>query len=156
MAFAGWMDHDKNSCSIGNLMTTTPALFPRFIRMSDAPRYLGMCRTVFNQSVRPHVREFPIGRQGIAFDRTELDRWADSYVSGQAIDKKDILADYSKRSERRHGDFGGTKLWHVNQSADSRCEVVSGTSTRSSKANEFTKALDLARGKRQNASSSTV
>lgn len=36
---------------------------PRFIRFMDAPGYLGMCRDEFNETVRPNVREFPIGNR---------------------------------------------------------------------------------------------
>jgi len=46
---------------------------PRLLRFRDAPRYLGMDRNRFNAEVRPHLTEIPIGRQGIAFDRLELD-----------------------------------------------------------------------------------
>ena len=52
----------------------------RFLRLRDAPRYLGMDRNRFNNEVRPYLTEFPIGQQGIAFDRLELDAWADNYV----------------------------------------------------------------------------
>eukprot|EP01030_Chromulinospumella_sphaerica_P005260 gene5260-5145_t len=61
---------------------------PRFIRASAAPAYLGMCREVFKNTVRPHVREFPIGKQGVGFDRHELDQWADAYVEAMAIEKQ--------------------------------------------------------------------
>ena len=52
---------------------------PRFIRLRDAPFYLGMERNRFNQDVRPYVDEIPIGKQGVAFDRLDLDAWADEY-----------------------------------------------------------------------------
>ena len=39
-------------------------------------------------TVRPHVREFPIGKQGGAFDRNELDQWADAYIEAAAIEKQ--------------------------------------------------------------------
>ena len=54
---------------------------PRLIRMRDAPRYLGMDRNRFNLEVRPHVTCIPIGKQGKAFDRQELNRWADHYIA---------------------------------------------------------------------------
>ena len=60
---------------------------PRFLRASAAPSYLGMCREEFKNTVRPHVREFPIGKQGVAFDRHELDQWADAYIEAAAIEK---------------------------------------------------------------------
>jgi len=57
------------------------ALLPRLVRLRDAPAYLGMDRNRFNREVRPHVTRIPIGRQGIAFDRLELDAWVEDYVS---------------------------------------------------------------------------
>ncbi|EXF95595.1 hypothetical protein HK44_023560 [Pseudomonas fluorescens HK44] len=61
---------------------------PRILRAYQAPGYLGMCRDVFNRTVRPYVREFPIGQQGIGFDRLELDQWADAYIAAHSIDKR--------------------------------------------------------------------
>ena len=52
---------------------------PRLLRLRDAPLYLGMDRNRFNREVRPQLTEIPIGRQGIAFDRLELDAWIDDY-----------------------------------------------------------------------------
>jgi hypothetical protein len=46
-----------------------------------------MCRAEFNKTVRPFVKEFPIGARGIGFDRYELDKWADSYIAEQAIER---------------------------------------------------------------------
>ena len=48
---------------------------PRLIRFKDAPRYLGMDRHCFNREVRPYVVEIRIGKQGIAFDKDDLDDW---------------------------------------------------------------------------------
>lgn len=52
-----------------------PRVTPRLIRFKDAPRYLGMDRHCFNREVRPHMAEIRIGKQGIAFDRVDLDAW---------------------------------------------------------------------------------
>ena len=57
------------------------ALLPRIVRFRDAPRYLGMDRNRFNWEVRPHLTELPIGKQGVGFDRLELDAWVDDYVT---------------------------------------------------------------------------
>ncbi len=59
----------------------TSRYLPRFVRLRDAPDYLGMDRNRFNQFVRPHLVAIPIGKQGIAFDRLDLDDWADQYKS---------------------------------------------------------------------------
>ena len=48
-------------------------LLPRFVRLRDAPGYLGMDRNRFNREVRPYLVEIRIGVQGIAFDRLDLD-----------------------------------------------------------------------------------
>jgi hypothetical protein len=61
---------------------------PRVLRAHQAPGYLGMCRDEFNKTVRPNVREFPIGKQGIGFDRLELDRWADAYIAAYSTYKR--------------------------------------------------------------------
>ena len=56
-------------------MQQAPSITPRLLRFRDAPRYLGMDRNRFNREVRPCLTELRIGRQGIAFDRLELDAW---------------------------------------------------------------------------------
>ena len=56
-------------------------LLPRMLRLRDAPTYLGMDRNRFNAEVRPSLTEIPIGEQGIAFDRFELDAWVEDYIS---------------------------------------------------------------------------
>ena len=57
------------------------SLLPRLIRHRDCSTYLGMDRNRFNSEVRPYLIEIPIGVQGIAFDRLDLDRWADHYIA---------------------------------------------------------------------------
>ncbi len=71
--------------------TGTLVLLPRLIRFREAPVYLGMDRNRFNAEVRPYVTEIPIGVQGIAFDRLELDRWADHYIAcnGRHVSNQD-------------------------------------------------------------------
>ena len=58
-----------------------PDQLVRIIRHRDVPVYLGMDRNRFNAEVRPHLTEIPIGKQGIGFDRLELDAWVDDYVA---------------------------------------------------------------------------
>lgn len=64
---------------IGASMTKPLSFPPRLIRFRQASAYLGMDRNRFNREVRPNVHEIPIGDRGIAFDRVELDAWADAY-----------------------------------------------------------------------------
>jgi hypothetical protein len=108
------------------------AILPRLIRLRDAPAYLGMDRNRFNAEVRPDLTEIPIGAQGIAFDRLELDAWVDDYNA-------------------RNGRPGrkGVTPWDATIFPASSAEAASGTSTRGSKAGPFAKALARIDGKKQ-------
>ncbi|WP_235978978.1 hypothetical protein [Zestomonas carbonaria] len=117
---------------------------PRVIRAGAAPAYLGMCRDEFNRTVRPHVREFRIGRQGIGFDREELDAWADDYIERTVIEKNGAGGQDRSRSERQ-----GEKPWREKPSQASTREMESGMSTRSSEVSDFKKALEQATGRKQ-------
>ena len=56
-----------------NLPAPHVTILPRLLRLRDAPAYLGMDRNRFSNEVRPFVTTIPVGKQGIAFDRLELD-----------------------------------------------------------------------------------
>nr|WP_256576639.1 hypothetical protein [Pseudomonas sp. Irchel 3E20] len=122
---------------------------PRFIRAKNAPTYLGMCRAVFDETVRPYVREFPIGKQGVAFDRHELDQWADAYIERMAIEKQANQDNNQPRSER-HARATGATPWPKKQSpASSKCRTASGRSTKSTEENEFKRVLALVTAPKQ-------
>jgi integrase len=74
---------------------------PRFIRAKYAHGYLGMCRDEFNKTVRPHVREFPIGKQGVAFDRHDLDDWADLYIHATLAGQRPMLTKLEEKKSSR-------------------------------------------------------
>lgn len=97
---------------------------PRIVRFRDAPSYVGMDRNRFNAEVRPNLTEIPIGRQGIGFDRLELDAWVD---------------DYKSRNGRPSPK--GVTTWDANTCPASSCGPASGTSTKSSSVGEFARAL---------------
>ena len=101
------------------------SVLPRFIRLRDAPGYLGMDRNRFNADVRPYLTEIPIGQQGIAFDRLELDDWVDQYKSRNG----------------RPGQQIGDRLWDAKERQGSTNEATPGTSTSASAGGEFAKAL---------------
>src|SRR5271163_2670889 len=84
---------------------------PRFLRLRDAPAYLGMDKNRFNHDVRPCVTTIPIGTHGIAFDRLELDAWAEDYV---------------QRNERPAANPQRRKPWDRNKYQDSPSVVGSG------------------------------
>ncbi len=111
-------------------------LLPRLIRMRDAPGYIGMDKNRFNSEVRPQLTEVPLGSQGIAFDRLDLDSWVDQYI---------------ERNGRKRETNKGDKQCQNAQPVSLK-EANSGTSTRKSGATaDFTKALALSRSKKQSA-----
>jgi hypothetical protein len=110
------------ACSVG--------IAPRLIRLRDAPRYLGMDPNRFNAEVRPYLTEMRIGKQGVAFDRIDLDTWADQYKSCNGR-----LGKVAKK---------GGATWAQKPHQGSSNVVKSGTSRRKSAVAEFEKALERA------------
>jgi len=102
-----------------------PGIAPRIIRFRDAPLYLGMDRNRFNVEVRPYLTEVPIGKQGVGFDRLELDAWFEDYKSRNG------------RPARK-----GAITWDASTYQDSSCAPVSGTSISASAGGEFARALE--------------
>ena len=109
-------------------------LLPRLIRLRDAPGYFGMDRNRFNREVRPWLIEIPIGSQGIAFDRLEMDAWVEDYKSrnGRPASRK------------------GERLWDVNNRQDFESDAACGTLRNKCSAKSFSKALAQATSKRRN------
>lgn len=116
-------------------MTGQPAspIAPRIIRFRDAPRYLGMDRNRFNVEVRPYVTEVPIGKQGIGFDRLELDAWIEDYIARNG------------RPARK-----GAITWDARQYPASSSEAGSGMSTNASAGGEFARALEQLKSRKRN------
>jgi hypothetical protein len=99
---------------------------PRLLRLRDAPRYLGMDRNKFNAMVRPHVTGVPLGKQALAFDRLELDAWAEEYIARNG----------------RPGRSEGVSTWDARSHRASSNAAASGTSTNASAGGEFARALE--------------
>lgn len=79
------------------------SILPRLIRLRDAPTYLGMDRHRFNKEVRPSLTEVPMGTQGIAFDRLDLDAWVDDYIqcSGRpAVTRQRSLEQWDEKNRQ--------------------------------------------------------
>jgi hypothetical protein len=115
----------------------TGAVLPRIVRFRDAPRYLGMDRNRFNAEVRADLTEIPIGKQGVGFDRLELDAWVDHYICRNG----------------RPGRTKGDKSWDANEYPASSCDPGSGTSTSASSGSEFARALARLSSKKRKHSS---
>jgi hypothetical protein len=115
-----------STARLGAPVKSAVALAPRFIRLRDAPRYLGMDKNRFNRNVRPQLTNIPIGSQGIAFDRLELDAWAE---------------DYARRNGRPAALPERRKSWDSVNRPAAPCAVGSGTSTKTFTECAFAKAL---------------
>ena len=107
-------------------MASNVILMPRVIRLRDAAAYLGMDKNRFDREVRPSLTEFPIGDQGVGFDRLDLDDWFDEYKA---------------RNGRPGKQKGVNKLWD-----EKKLPVLStgrgyGTSTKLSEEDAIAKAL---------------
>ena len=114
-------------------------LLPRLIRLRDAPFYLGMDRNRFNAEVRPYLTEIPLGTQGIAFDRLDLDAWA---------------ADHKSRNGRPGSMRGNPKC---EKYPDFDLMEPSGLSINASEAlDEFSRELALARKRLRKRSSDSM
>lgn len=107
---------------------------PRFIRHRDAHDYLGMDKNRFAQEVRPYLIEIPIGKQGLAYDRLDLDVWADNY----------------KRCNGRPAKLKGENQWGENAHQGSTNATTSGISINKSEGSvEYARARDLIRSQQQ-------
>jgi hypothetical protein len=111
-----------------NILTSASGA-PRFIRLRDAAAYLGMDKNRFNRDVRPLLCAIPIGTQGIAFDRVDLDAWAD---------------EYKNRNGRPAAQPNRGKLWETKERRASKNVAAYGTSTSSSEEHAFARALERA------------
>ena len=107
---------------------------PRLIRLRDVYAYLGMDRNRFNSEVRPCLTEVPIGKQGVAFDRLDLDAWVE---------------DYKQRSGRPAVSTNrSTELWDAKRYRVSSNVARSGTSTRKSLDDDFARVVERLLSKR--------
>lgn len=110
---------------------------PRFIRFGSAPEYFGMDRNRFNAEVRPYLTEIAIGTQGIAFDRLEMDEFAEHYKSRNGRPSK----------------MKGNLPWDEKEPLVSIYAMESGISTNNSEGNEFAKALAKASSQKRRCTS---
>lgn len=110
--------------------------------MSPTTSYLGVDRHRFNKEIRPFLTEIPIGIQGIAFDRLDLDVWVDHY---------------KQRSGRlAASNYRSLDIWDENERRVSINVEMPGTSTRKSSDFDFAKALELVSLKKPKVLSKTI
>jgi hypothetical protein len=128
-------------------------VLPRFIRVRDAPPYVGMARGEFNEVVRPYLTEIPIGRQGKAFDRLDLDAWADWWkeqngkppkVDIPSMDAQDALGNGGRPRTK-----GGRSSWGAKACSAFTNGTAFGTSTSASEASaDFGRVLERVTGRK--------
>ena len=102
---------------------------PRLIRLRDAPYFFGMDKNRFNREVRPFLTEIRVGKQGVAFDRLEMEAAAE---------------DYKARTGRPTANLEGRRLWDKANRQALSSVVGSGTSIKTSSERAFAKALERA------------
>ena len=139
--YAAWFDTPDQlfpgaSRRMDHSADASPHINPRLIRLRDAPFYLGMDKNRFNAEVRPYVVEIRLGKQGVAFDRLDLDAWVDQYKSRNG----------------RPGQRKGDQLWDAKERRASKPGRVSGTSTNTSADGVFARALAQIDSKKRNVS----
>lgn len=109
-------------------------ILARNIRAGSAPTYCGMSRAVFDEEIKPYLVTIPIGKQGIAYDRFDLDA---------------ALDEYKQRRGRAPARTWSKEEWqqpnHVGASVSGR---VSGTSTNESTVRDFAAAAARATGRK--------
>jgi hypothetical protein len=88
----------------------------------------------FNAEVRPYLIEIPIGKQGIGFDRVDLDDWFD---------------EYKNRNGRPGKSMEGGNSWDRKSRQGFSNVVTHGTSTKQLLEKEFEKVVEQARSKKQ-------
>lgn len=108
-------------------------LQPRIIRAGQAPTYCGMGRELFAEQIRPFVSEIEMGKQGVGFDRLELDAALDEYISRRG-----------RAPAQKWSDSKCRKMATV-----SALGAVSGTSRKELMGDDFGNLLDQAAGRRQ-------
>ncbi len=107
--------HPARSCPDGCITGVSPcAAVPRLVRLRDAPVYLGMDKNRFNRDVRPRVVAIPVGTQGIAFDRLDLDAWADDHKrrNGRPTAQFEGGRHGTAKTARTHP---ASKVWHIDK-----------------------------------------
>lgn len=105
---------------------------PRLIRLRDAANYLGMDRNRFNHEVRPFLVTLKIGQQGIAFDRLDLDQWADAFKKHQGQPAQQTIR------------------WHQLHEIKTLKEKKSSITTKKSSDEEFQQLIDQLSMKKSN------
>ncbi len=87
-------------------------LLKRFYRLPDAAEYVGMSVFSFNKLVRPFLTEIPIGKQGLAFCRLELDVYAGHHMAanGHPARKEGLWLESHPASTSGAKSGGSTRL----------------------------------------------
>jgi len=107
----------KEPCHFGDDITQTygidfgaDMILTRIIRLRDAPSYLGMDKNRFNAEVRPCLHEKRMGKLGVAFDRLELDAWANRHFggNGRAEQPEEIIWNAPNSPKAWRGEKGRT------------------------------------------------
>ena len=118
-----------------NLSATVLSLKPIYINRQAAIKFLGVKPGYFDKNFKPYVREIKAGTQRLYLPQ-ELEARANNHFGGGVESSIKHGQDASSQSTQK-----GSKPWEKNQAASSKDSTADGSSTNSSKASGFTKAL---------------
>lgn len=113
-------DQTKSTIRSKPEMAKRNVICPRVIRLRDAAFYLGMDNNRFNVEVRPYVTEVRIGKQGVGFDRLDLDEWFEQYKARNGRPGKPIEASWPRGQRSRHGSTGAARVSAEQKSREER------------------------------------
>jgi hypothetical protein len=69
-----------------------------------------MSTFTFDREARPYLTDIPISKQGVAFDRIELDAWVDDHMRANGRPpKRRTLWESQKQAFGNEAKFGGLK-----------------------------------------------
>lgn len=76
----------------------------RWLRIGEAPSYLGVSRRWFDENVRPHVLVIQLSKQAKVVVREELDAWPSTsridIATGRPATRKEVTAHGPNENER--------------------------------------------------------
>ena len=115
-----------------NVSTGLSEVSPIWLTLKDAQKYLSMGKNSFSKYIRPHAKEFRIGRS-VFFERLDLD----------------VVARDTAQRYRCPNQSQGDMKWDKRNCQGSLKGAISGTLTNKSAVDEFNVALDQVTSKRR-------
>ena len=93
---------------------------PRILRVGQAIKYSGLSRPLFKEHIRPKCGEITIGKQGIGFEKVEIDKALDDYIARYGCaPKEEQETSECKKEKQQDSSSTGTSGISTNGLAES-------------------------------------